>query len=633
DYTVFAVEGDDHGNIWIGSYEGGLSRLDPKTGQFKHILNDDDNHPLPANYISDILEKDGILWLGTANGIANYNTKTKEIKSFPRVFEKIDFSDDIKVLRLQNDQFLWAGSNKGLFRFNTQTQVIDSTKTVLDSLEIGAIAFTEDYMWVGTREGLIQYDDENGVKWFRTADGLSNDNVLGLEVDLNGNIWCITSGGLNAFDPKSATFINFYYQDGLAGNQFNNGSVYQGQNGMFYAGGLKGFTSWNPQQVTLHNNEPSVVFTDLFNKKEDKEIHTSLINVSEIVLNDDDDFISVHFFSDEIIEKSKTRFAYRIRELNSKNWIEINNWKVDLIDLRPGDYTLDVKAANYDGLWGNHSTLQVSVLPPIWNTNYAYAFYGLVAISLVFLRDRYLKSQRKKLERTVEDRTKEIRKQKEIVERDKATIDDQNKVIAKSLAERESLLKEIHHRVKNNLQIIASLLYLQSGKFEDEDYKKVLEEGQGRVRSMALIHQKLYENEDLKSIPFEEYLTELVGEIRASFGQPMAKIDLNIEAANIYFDVDTAVPLGLIVNELATNAFKYAFSNQEKGSFSIFLKEDQGNYSLHIKDDGKGLPEEIDLRKAKSLGLRLVRMLSQQLEGDFRISGKDGTSFELKFAA
>ena len=148
---------------------------------------------------------------------------------------------------------------------------------------------------------------------------------------------------------------------------------------------------------------------------------------------------------------------------------------------------------------------------------------------------------------------------------------------------------------------------------------------------MALIHQKLYENEDLKSIPFGEYLQELVGEIRASFG--MGNIQLNIEAENIFFDVDTAVPLGLIVNEMATNAFKYAFDKEQKGTISIFLTENEGEFTLNVMDDGKGIPEEIDIRKTKSLGLRLVRMLSQQLEGEFEFQSNNGTSFELKFAA
>lgn len=212
-----------------------------------------------------------------------------------------------------------------------------------------------------------------------------------------------------------------------------------------------------------------------------------------------------------------------------------------------------------------------------------------------------------------------------------AEITAQKQTVSAALVERESLLKEIHHRVKNNLQIIASLLYLQSGKFENEDFKKVLEEGQGRVRSMALIHQKLYENDDLKSIPFDEYLMELVSEIRASFGMP--KVSLNIEAENIYFDVDTAVPIGLIVNELATNAFKYAFGKEDHGSFSISLTQNDKGYVLNVNDNGKGLPDEVDIKKTKSLGLRLVRMLSQQLEGSFEFEGNNGTNFSLKFAA
>ncbi|REE05754.1 histidine kinase dimerization/phosphoacceptor domain -containing protein [Marinoscillum furvescens] len=212
-------------------------------------------------------------------------------------------------------------------------------------------------------------------------------------------------------------------------------------------------------------------------------------------------------------------------------------------------------------------------------------------------------------------------------------IEQQNAIISKSLEERESLLKEIHHRVKNNLQIIASLLYLQSGKFENEDFKKVLEDGQGRVRSMALIHQKLYENEDLKSIPFGEYLNELLTEIKHSFGSDGDKVNLQVEAEDIHFDVEVAVPLGLIVNELATNAFKYAFADKDSGVFSISLKKQGEEFVLRIADNGKGLPEEIDIRKTRSLGLRLVNMLSNQLEGSFEIHAKKGTEFKLNFAA
>lgn len=213
-------------------------------------------------------------------------------------------------------------------------------------------------------------------------------------------------------------------------------------------------------------------------------------------------------------------------------------------------------------------------------------------------------------------------------------ISAKNEQLGKALTERESLLKEIHHRVKNNLQVIASLLYLQSDKTDDVSVKKLLEEGQGRVRSMALIHQKLYENEDLKHIPFEDYLSELVGEIKKTFGVAAADVDLHIEAKDIQFDVDTAVPLGLIINELSTNAFKYAYTNKMGGAlFSVKLERKGEQYEMTVKDNGSGIPDEaLTVTQSSSLGLRLTRMLSDQLEGDYEFDNSQGTSFKLKFA-
>ncbi len=209
-----------------------------------------------------------------------------------------------------------------------------------------------------------------------------------------------------------------------------------------------------------------------------------------------------------------------------------------------------------------------------------------------------------------------------------------NDQLGKALNERESLLKEIHHRVKNNLQVIAGLLYLQSDKTDDVDVKELLEEGQGRVRSMALIHQKLYENEDLKHIPFEEYLSELVGEIKKTFGSAAEGVELLIDAKNIQFDVDTAVPLGLIINELSTNAFKYAYTGKMGGAmFSVKLEQNEGQYEMTVSDNGAGIPDEaLNNGQSASLGLRLTRMLSDQLEGDYEFDNVEGTSFKLKFA-
>lgn len=221
-----------------------------------------------------------------------------------------------------------------------------------------------------------------------------------------------------------------------------------------------------------------------------------------------------------------------------------------------------------------------------------------------------------------------------IKSRSNEQISQKNVQLNKALSEREALIKEIHHRVKNNLQIIASLLYLQSDEVENQTVKELLEQGQGRVRSMALIHQKLYENEDLKSIPFEEYLNELMAEIKNSFGPSAQPVQLDVKAPGVYFDVETAVPLGLIINELSTNAFKYAFNKQLGGVLKVHLNKSGQQYEMTVSDDGVGIPQEkIDSIDSKSLGLKLTRMLSDQLEGEYAFDTRNGTTFELKFSA
>lgn len=226
-----------------------------------------------------------------------------------------------------------------------------------------------------------------------------------------------------------------------------------------------------------------------------------------------------------------------------------------------------------------------------------------------------------------------VKKSNHLINEQNVAITQQKKLIEKSLGERETLLKEIHHRVKNNLQIIASLLQLQSGRQTDRNTKRLLEEGQGRVKSMALIHQKLYENEDLKNIPFSEYLKDLILEIKKSFGSKAENIEIIIESDHIFFDIDKAIPLGLIINELTTNSFKYAYQKSKEGKLNVTMKKEANKYVLEISDNGGGLPQSFDFSNAESLGLKLVRILSLQLEGEYNLTSDQGTIFKLNFAA
>ena len=207
-----------------------------------------------------------------------------------------------------------------------------------------------------------------------------------------------------------------------------------------------------------------------------------------------------------------------------------------------------------------------------------------------------------------------------------------NEKIIRSLEEKEVLLREIHHRVKNNMQIVSSLLMLQSQNIEDKKYKDVFIESQTRIYSMALIHEKLYQSESLAQINLKEYINGIVSNIFESYGeQSNIKFDINVE--NIQIKIDYAVPCGLIINELVTNSFKYGFPDGRQGIIKISAKSNDNNMiQISISDDGIGISKDMDIRNTKSLGLKLVTGLAEsQLHGKIIINRENGTEFQINF--
>lgn len=199
-----------------------------------------------------------------------------------------------------------------------------------------------------------------------------------------------------------------------------------------------------------------------------------------------------------------------------------------------------------------------------------------------------------------------------------------------SLREKEVLLKEIHHRVKNNLQIVSSLLNLQSLKVSNEQVLGLLKESQDRIRSMALIHERLYSSNDFARIELRGYLEELIKYLRNSYDA--FSTEVTIDAEPISMPLDTAIPLGLIVSELVTNAFKHGVTDGNQGFVSVSLRsQENGDCTLVVKDNGKGLPEGFNIEKASTLGLQLVQILTKQLSGHLMTANNSGTSFTITF--
>ena len=208
-------------------------------------------------------------------------------------------------------------------------------------------------------------------------------------------------------------------------------------------------------------------------------------------------------------------------------------------------------------------------------------------------------------------------------------------LLRKSLREKEILLKEIHHRVKNNMQVISSLLSLQSKHIKDEEALKVFKENQDRVRTMALIHEKLYGSKDLSRIDFSSYMRDLAYRLYHSYGINPEEITLDVRVDDVPLGVDMAIPCGLIVNELISNSLKYAFPPKWKGNgkIGISLQQNMENeIELIVSDNGIGLPEDLDIRGTQSFGLFLVVILAEdQLGGKLKFERNGGTKFHITF--
>lgn len=201
-----------------------------------------------------------------------------------------------------------------------------------------------------------------------------------------------------------------------------------------------------------------------------------------------------------------------------------------------------------------------------------------------------------------------------------------------SLQEKEVLLKEIHHRVKNNLQIISSLLNLQAEYLKDKQALEIFKNSQNRIESMALIHEKLYESEDLARINFADYVQDLVTSLFYAYAVNSDAITLKLNIENIFLGIDAAIPCGLIITELVLNSLKHAFPLGKCGEICVELRSfDRNKLALIVRDNGIGLPKSFDFKNTASLGLQLVDALTNQLESSIELNKNDGVEFKLVF--
>jgi len=443
-WNVFA---DKKGKIWFTSEDYGIDRLDSVAGNLKsyrHIPAD--KKSLTSDYtIAIISDKDDTIWIGTDKGLNRYDP---DLDRFDRFY--IDPSkpenplNNIITIIEDRNGFLWTGSwYGGLSRFDkTKGQFIKSYRykpndtNSISSNTVNVIYERQDgRFWVGTSNGISLFDPETEkFKHFTEEDGLPNNYVKGILEDDTKRLWISTNKGLALFNPETKNFRNYDISDGLHSNQFIKGSYTKGSSGEFFFGGMNGFSYFYPERVKDNPYIPPIHITDfqLFNKSvpigPGSILTRAIWSTDRIVLSHKQNIFSLEFASLSYRFPEKNRYRYKLEGLD-KNWNEVdsNRRYVTYTHLDPGEYDFRVQGSNNDGVWNEKgASLTINILPPWWQTWWAWMLYALSGVLLFYgvvrLRLRASERQRLLLQEEVDVRTAELRKLSQATENSPASV-------------------------------------------------------------------------------------------------------------------------------------------------------------------------------------------------------------------
>lgn len=573
---VRVVTEDHKGVIWIGTWEKGLFSYDGRS--LTH------HEGLPMEYVHAILEdRKGNIWVGTGAGISCYDGKTFK--------------------------------NYAAELCNTYVG------TILED--------SRGMIWFNTDKCIMSFDGSK-FKSYGQKDGLKSNTVYLMSFDDKGHLWVGTNKGVDRVSlnerGEPASVKNYGSSEGFRGIECNAHAVHKDRTGHLWFGTIKGLTRYNPENDRQDMTEPLVHITDirLFLEQTNwmwKGVHdTGWFHLPEkLELPFDQNHLTFYFNAIHLSSPHNVRYSFILEGLDSSWSPPLSRTDFSYPNLPPGEFRFKVKAQNSDGIWGKEMAVScpIVILPaplPFWAEWWFWlGVLVLVGISLYYfivLRTRIIRRQKEELEDLVRIRTQEISRQNE---------------------EKTVMLKEIHHRVKNNLQIISSLLNLQSENIEDPKVLALFDECRHRINSMALIHARMYQSNTLVSIDIREYINELIRSLLDVYDLKK-KIKLRTEIESHTFSIDTLVPLGLILSEIVTNAMKYAFVGREEGVIFVSLRKTSGfHYELVVSDNGVGLPHNLDTVNPKTLGLQLIRILADQVDGRIALEPADGTRWVLMF--
>jgi two-component sensor histidine kinase/streptogramin lyase len=558
---------------------------------------------------------DKTLLVGTEKGLEEMDLSTGRFWPFRKYnnFPGLSKALVLYVLPDRNGAF-WICASNGFYSYDPAKGIVarySSLDTGIYHLPSRDIQhFVQDpggIFWIASKDGLIRWDRQSGSsRLFTTSDGLSNNNITGIVPDDHNRLWLSSDYGLMCFDTRTFAVHAYLTPDGTSHNEFNRISSFKDQKGNIYFGSLNGITAFNPDDFPSARQGRSMAPLVLnafrqFDGNTNKLVNNTpvLVGNKKLTLYPEDRFFALEVAMLTYDEPEKTTYYWKI-EGAAEQWTAQADRTLRFSKLPYSAKALHIRAQASNGTWSkNDLVIPLEVVKPFylrwWVIASALALVTVLLLAWFRWRTYRLKRDNIRLESTVRKRTADLQV---------------------SLQQKEVLLKEIHHRVKNNLQVISSMLQLQSGSVDNEVAKAALLEGHNRVRSIALVHHKLYENDDLGHIELSGFIKELHDQIADVFRKQGQRPQVIYDIPETYLDIDTAIPLGLIINELITNAYKYGLPNGNDSLLQFALEqEDSLIHRLTVSDNGPGIPEGVNLEKNDTLGLRLIRRLSKQLRG------------------
>ena len=622
---IWDIEELPNGNLLLLTYDFGVIEFDGS--EFSDYVF---KEKLPSYYVNDILIDGESIWLAVEDGIIKYEKGKFEKFSPPK--EEGYWSAYTNVVEKDRTGNFWLGTENGLAYFDGKEFTFYREEEGLKSITVNEIkedAFGN--IWIGTNKGLsvIEQEDiaskEKKVTSFDSEDVFLNETIF-LQFDAKGGLWQGTNGGVNYYnltnwyDGGEISKIYFPLQDYGKGVEMNGGSSLMDKDkNLWFGTASKGLIKYNTNEGSSFPTtaEPPKTYIRsvlangdvVFEQRIGEQIPGS------IELDYEENNLEIHFAAVNFKDPYRILYKYRLKGFEEKWRTEFDANEVIYTSLPAGTYDFEVMAKSVKSDWGTvPATIKLTIDKPIWLSN---SFFFVVAITLLGLMILYINV-----------RLNMVEKQKL-----KKLVDEQTKDLINALGEKEALIKEVHHRVKNNLAVISGLFELQIWKSKNDAVSKILRNSQLRIRSMSIIHEQLYQSESLSKIGFKRYMENLISAITASMDSD--EIDIAVESEiddAIHLTITQAVPCGLIMNELLSNAYEHAFVYRSSGKITISITQEKGNkIRIIVQDNGVGIPPEKIGGTKDSLGMTLVNTLVQQLKGEIGYLNERGSKFVITF--